>query len=163
MTQLFLQELTLTALLQLAREMPDSERRVYEVVSGSDFHVEDFAAGMFHARGMHHEFRRYADAVVAAGGFIPHRPGVYRTWFCAPEWAWKAHGAEITRLCASAVSAMLKGDLAHRIETVTLASETRARQWYEKIGLAYESTLRGYGSGGEDLVMYVAVKQQEKV
>lgn len=160
MTPLFTEQLTLSNLLPLAIELPEIERRVYETITGTLFNPEDFSAGMTLARGMHHEIRRPDGFAVAAGGFLPLREGVYRTWFCAPEWAWKAHGAEITRISAQAIRALLDGNLAHRIETVTLASETRTRQWYEKIGLTYESTLRGYGSQGEDLVMHVALKAE---
>lgn len=162
MTELFTEKLTLPALVILAAQLPQTERHVCEVISGADFDEGDFSAGMFSARGLHHCIQRPDGEAVAAGGFLPQRDGVYRTWFCAPEWAWKVHGGELTRISGQAIQHMLDAGLAHRIETVTLASETRTRQWYEKIGLAYESTLRGYGSQGEDLVMYVALKKTER-
>lgn len=162
MTPLSAEELTLGGLLGLAIQMPEAEQRVAEVVSGLPFDAEAFTAAVFGSRGIHHEIRGCGCSPVAAGGFLPVRGGVYRTWFCAPEWAWQAHGAELTRVSAQAIQALLADGLAHRIETVTLASETRARRWYEKIGLAFESTLYGYGSQGEDLVMYVALKKTER-
>lgn len=162
MTQLFLEKLTLPGLLPLAYALPANDRHVAEVISGREYDAERFAAEASLTPGLNHEFRRPDGEAVAAGGFVALRPGVYRTWFCAPEWAWSAHGAEITRICRQAIETLLDGDLAHRIETVTLAGETRTRQWYEKIGLTYESTIRGYGSHGEDLVMYVALKTAER-
>ena len=157
MTELHLSDLTLRSLLLLLGEMPEREKRVYRAMRGEEFDAERAAAEMFLSPGVHYEIQRPDDEPVAAGGVVDRGYGVYRSWFAAPDWAWKAHGHEMSRLCQEAVTALLEGDLARRIETVTLASETRTRQWYEKIGLTYETTLRGCGS--EDLVMYVALKK----
>jgi hypothetical protein len=147
---------TLHGLLQLAQQLPDEEREVYEALTGEKFDPERYAAQTFLAPGIHHMGLRYGAEPVFAGGFLPNGEGVYRTWFCAPEWAWKAHGNQITLICDGFIRGMLAAKLAQRVETVTLASHTRARQWYEKLGLKYESTLHGPNSGSTDAVVYVA-------
>jgi hypothetical protein len=45
-----------------------------------------------------------------------------------------------------------------RLETVTLATRTRARAWYERLGLHYESTASKASASGQDLVTYVAFR-----
>jgi RimJ/RimL family protein N-acetyltransferase len=79
----------------------------------------------------------------------------------APETVWEPYGREITEIVKLTIERVLSTGLAHRIETVTLADQSRARTWYEKIGLTYESTLRKFGVSGEDAVMYVAVRDAE--
>lgn len=156
--------MTLADLLVLAHELPADERHVIETLNMVPYVPDRIAIAALNSIGW--VFRRQgpcADgAPVAAGGFMQQSGGVYRTWFLAPEWAWQTHGAELTEECKRLISDLLARKLAHRIETVTLATQTRARTWYEKLGLTFESTLRGYGPQGEDAVMYVALAGEEK-
>lgn len=145
---------TLSGLLQLAEQLPPDERDVYEALTGEKFDAERYAAQIFLAPGIHHMGVRYGAEPVFAGGFLPHEEGIYRTWFCAPEWAWKAHPGQISLICSQFIRGMFASKLAQRIETVTLASHTRARQWYEKLGLKYERTIHGPNSGSTDAVVY---------
>jgi hypothetical protein len=155
-----LTKLNLDDLLYLFRQLPEDERAV-QAAFGDEFNAEDAAYAALRAPGMHWLILD-GPAPVAAGGFTKIRPGVYRTWFCAPESTWAIVGHDLTDLVAGVVRQMLAPDLAHRIETVTLADRSRARDWYTKIGLQYESTLRGYGVNGEDAVMYVALRDTER-
>jgi ribosomal protein S18 acetylase RimI-like enzyme len=92
------------------------------------------------------------------GGLIPARPGVYRSWCFATNWAWKNIPGEVTAAVAEVVrQSLLAG--AHRIETVCYATRHNALKWYESLGLRYESTMKGYCVDGTDAVMYVATKE----
>lgn len=91
------------------------------------------------------------------GGFVPQRPGVVSSWFLATLEAWHEHGAAVTEMAAERL-AWAHANGAHRIETVCLASREKARRWYERIGLKFESTLKGYCVDGSDAVMYVSLK-----
>ena len=71
---------------------------------------------------------------IVTGGLTRLHKGVYRSWFMA-------------------------SDHVHRIETLVLASREKARAWYNKVGLQYESTLSSYGVNGEDAALYVALKK----
>jgi hypothetical protein len=142
--------------LAVIQQMPEDERALFKAMTGDDFDAENVLVALADLPGSHHLFW-VGEKPIAVGGFIPQRKGVYRTWFIAPDSAWAEHGQELTESCKSLISGMLEDGLAHRIETVTLADRAKARAWYERIGLVFESTQRKYGSGGEDAVMYVAL------
>lgn len=146
--------------LTILKDMPESEKTLFKAMTGDDFDAESVLVALADLPGTHHLFWA-GETPVAVGGFIPQRKGVVRTWFIAPDAAWVNHGRDLTELCGGLIKGMLDDGLAHRIETVTLADRLEARAWYERIGLTFESTQRGYGSGGEDAVMYVALRDTE--
>jgi hypothetical protein len=148
--------------LAILSAMPENEKKLFQVVTGEDFNAENMLVALAELPGTHHIVWN-GETPVAVGGFIPQRKGVFRTWFIAPDATWATVGREMTELCSEMLKNMLEDGLAHRIETVTLADREEARAWYERIGLTYESTQRGYGSDGEDTVMYVAVRGAESV
>lgn len=146
--------------MAVIQQMPEDERVLFKAMTGDDFDAENVLVAMADLPGTHHLFW-VGDKPIAVGGFIPQRKGVFRTWFIAPDSAWTDHGEDLTETCKSLISGMLEDGLAHRIETVTLADRAKARAWYERIGLAFESTQRKYGSDGQDAVMYVALSGAE--
>lgn len=150
-------------LVELAQQLPTAERTLFKALTGAEFDTEEFMVTMAELIGdSAHQYTIWAgEKAVAAGGFLPQRPGVFRTWFIAPDWAWTEHGRDLTEVCRKTMADMFEAKLAHRIETVTLADRSEARAWYERIGLTFEATLRGYGANGEDAVMYVAVRNEE--
>jgi hypothetical protein len=154
-------DMKLEDLLAIARKLPPAEREVFEAFTGENYSPEQAAMNAFCSPGIGWVIQ---DPVkpVAAGGFARIRDGVFATWFLATDAAWHEHGREVTECVAERISAMLAPGLAHRIETVTLADRSRARDWYTKIGLRFESTLPGYGVRGEEAVRYVAVRDVEK-
>lgn len=145
------------AAFKVADAISEEERALFKAMTGSDWDSKDFLVALAELPGEHFLFWD-GETPVAVGGFIPQRPGVERTWFLAPDSSWKSCGQELTDMCRT----ILADKLAHRIETVTLADKAKARAWYERIGLTYESTLHGYGCNGEDAVMYVIVRGVEK-
>jgi hypothetical protein len=140
--------------------LPAAERDVYARLHGEVFDAERAAAWAYNVDGLKWVFDIPA-APVAIGGFIPVTPGTFRTWFYATERAWRECGKELTEAVAGLIREALK--LAHRVETVTLADQEKARTWYPRIGLEFESTLRGYGANGEAAAMYVALRDAEKL
>lgn len=150
-----LREFNLKDAIYICALLPEVERRVYEKFSGQAYRADDAAYAAFGGIGPKWVFDAPA-APAAIGGFTPVTPGTYRTWFYATARAWREHGRELTEECAKLVASALT--VAHRVETVTLAEHTKARQWYPQIGLREESTLPGYGANGEDAVMFVALR-----
>jgi hypothetical protein len=146
--------------LTVLKAMPEDEKVLFKAMTGDEFDAENVLVALADLPGTHHLFW-VGENPIAVGGFIPQRKGVFRTWFIAPNATWAEHGHELTEKCKDIVSGMLDDELAHRIETVTLADRAKAQAWYERIGLTFESTQRKYGSGGEDAVMYVALRGAE--
>ncbi len=154
--------LNIVDLLTICRKLPQSERNLYYCMTGRAFEPDLVAIDTFRSAAVGWILE---DPVkpVAAGGFFTVRPHVLSSWFYATDAAWAEHGREITGVVREKVKWALAPGYAHRIETVTLADRSRARNWYPKIGLQLESTLRGYGIHGEDAVQYVALRGAENV
>lgn len=148
-------------LVDMAAALSQPERDLYTVLTGKPFRASQVAAEIDASSVSGWRFAT-RESDLACGGFMRMRPGVLRSWFLAPDRAWITHGRELTDSVRDIIASTLSSGLAHRIETVTLEDRSRARAWYEKIGLTYESTLRGYGISGENAVMYVATRDVEK-
>jgi RimJ/RimL family protein N-acetyltransferase len=146
--------------LDVARLQTTEERAVLQALSGVEYDAEQLAVQYFTQPGIHFSGFSEDGELLAVAGFTRIRDGVFRTWFLATERAWDPHGRGLTKLVKQTIARMLGENLARRIETVTLASENKARRWYEQIGLSYESTLRGYANDGADAVMYVALQEK---
>lgn len=147
-------------LMALVKDLPDSEKTLFKAMTGDEFDAENFLVALAEVPGVHHIVWA-GEKPIAAAGLIPQRPGVFRSWFIAPDATWAEYGRELTDFVREYVAKTLADGLAHRIETVTLADRAEARAWYERIGLTFESTQRGYGASGEDAVMYVALRDVE--
>ncbi len=153
-----LRELNIDNLLTVCRALPQEEFDLWRIMSGVEHTPEALAISLNAAAGW---IIHNGDQPLAAAGFTMQRPGVYRTWMTATDLAWSPYGREVTRVVRDKITWILSEGIAHRVETVTLADRKRARDWYSKIGLQHESTLRGYGINGEDAVIYVALRDAE--
>lgn len=159
---LHLKKFNLADTLAVCRRLPRDEQEVYEALNGLPYSAEDVAASAHYYNGIHFIVHD-GEAPVAVGGFVRQREGVFRTWFFASDDVWVRHGLPLTILVRNTIADTLGSGLAHRIETVTLADRSRARAWYERLGLKFESTLPGYGVNGEDAVLYVALRGPERL
>jgi hypothetical protein len=92
------------------------------------------------------------------GGLTPVSPGVYEAWSVSTLAAWDTHWRAITKLCRRQIDHALANG-AHRVQVCSLASRTRAGEWYVRgLGLKREGCLRRYTADGRDAVMYARVK-----
>lgn len=134
------------------------EIQTYFEMTGRVWDANDVASQLWMAGGHCWAFRETVGNFPAAvGGYLPVRTGVWASWFMATPAAW-ARGNQITDRVAAVVRSMFENPEVRRLETVTLATRTRARDWYERIGLTYESTARAASATGQDLVTYVALR-----
>jgi hypothetical protein len=133
------------------------DRDQVERFTGAPYRQESMAYWAYGLAGPKWCGAREDGQAVAAGGFVPVRPGVFQTWFVATDEAWGEYTVEVTRICALVLENMLAQG-AHRIETYVLASRRAARLWYTRIGLKREAALPGYGSKGETALLYTAVR-----
>lgn len=151
----------LSAIVMVCHALPESEQKVIEAISGEKFDADTAALQAAKYPGMKWAIRADDTLMpIVVGGFLPCRPGVYRTWFYATSEAWERYGRDVTRLVRQVLHRTLK-EHAHRVETVTLADRFHTHRWYETIGLSLESTMPGYGANQEAAVMFVARRQEE--
>ena len=149
---------SLVDLLVVCRGLPQDEIEQIEAFTGQPFDVEEIAVQTYTMPGPKWTCRvRETSEPLVVGGFIQVGASIWRSFFLANERAWKEYGGEVTRHTKEAVEGIARGQEHIRLETIALASRKIARRWYERIGLEYEGTMRSYGVGGEDAVMYIKV------
>lgn len=153
---------TLTALEYVADRVIAEDCILYRELTGKPFEPSRVATqlALMALPGLVWTFYEWSPGPatpVAVGGFTPVRPGVLQTWFMHNPGAW-ARGHDISELVAQCYFDAFKDQTVRRIETVTLASRTRARAWYEHLGLTCESTACKASASGADLVTYVALR-----
>lgn len=153
--------LTIDSALAVCRNLPAGDQEAFQTLMGSPYDADTFAIEAMNFPGYHWAVHTFDDNLVAIGGFLKQKTGVLRTWFLGTDDAW-VKGNGVTELVADTIQQVLDRQLAHRVETITLVGRQKARAWYERIGLVYESTLRGYCADGSDAVMYVALSNAEK-
>lgn len=139
--------------LQVTESCPQDEREQIEAFTGEKFDARRIAAVLFLKSGP--KWVLCCDGKpLSVAGFDELRPGVWQDWMVnTPESFDATHWRTVTRYVRRVMDAMVKTD-AHRLQCVSLASRIHAHKWYRVLGYTYEGTLRGYGAGGEDALMF---------
>ena len=73
---------------------------------------------------------------------------------------WKKYWRSITKHSRSTMDHLLNEGKARRLQTGALASRVEACEWYRRgLKMHHESTFRNFGFNGEDMVMFVRLKE----
>ncbi len=149
---------TLADLMLLCREAPEDIQDQWEAISGTPWCVDAVVSAVYTVGGP--KWVGHVDGYpIAAGGFIPIRPGVYRDWLIPGPFAFTpAYWRSVTKICRRIMDSMLLGD-AHRLECLSLASRANVVDWYRVLGYQFEGTLHAAGSNGEDLAAYCRLRK----
>ena len=151
-----MRETTLVDVLMVCADLPQDEIDQIEAFSGGKFNPETVALQVMSMDGLRwtcYELESNQPIVVA--GFNSVGATIWRSFMLATNKAWAEHGVEVTLHCRHAVSNLVRGRQNIRLETMCLASRSKARNWYPSIGLEYESHIPAYGVSGETAVLYV--------
>lgn len=90
---------------------------------------------------------------VAAFGATEAWPGVWQVgMFATARWPEVALAA--TRHARRVLMPAVRDTGAHRAHAFSLATHTEAHRWLEWLGASRETTLRGWGRGGEDFILF---------
>lgn len=130
-----------------------------EKFGGRAHDIDATSVSCFQFPGPKWAYTNEAGRQLLVGGFIPHRTGVYASWFLATAYAWENHAYELTREAIDRKAFMFQSG-AHRVETVCLSSRTAAHAWYKKVGSVFESTLKSYCIDGSDAAMFVETRRK---
>jgi hypothetical protein len=143
----------LTDLLQICFELQAGERAQWEAMTGTPYDPQQCALQLANHQGF--KWTIYADgAPIAAGGFVPLRPGVWQDWMVTNPAVWAPKNwRSVTKIVKRVMDAMLDGE-AHRLQCVSMADRIQAHKWYSVLGLEAEATLHGYGANGEHAIMF---------
>jgi RimJ/RimL family protein N-acetyltransferase len=153
---------TLLDCVRVCHCLPEDEVRQAEAFSGLPFDPE-YVAAQAYAQPEPFKFCAVDDEghAIAVGGYVEQRPGVYRSYMLVADGAWERDGRALTLGVKRVMRDMFKAG-AHRLETFALANRHQAHRWYEVLGMRREGRLHCYGAGGEDAVIYAAVKRPPK-
>lgn len=153
---------TLVDCLMVAKEAPADEIGQIQVFTGAKFDPERAAVALYNSGGPVWTIREVeTQEPLVVGGFIQTGPNRHQTFFLATQRAWDEHGREITQHVIDTLEKVVENEEHVRIETYCLSKRRKAREWYTRIGLQYEATLKGYGVNGESAVLYTLVKGAE--
>ena len=155
-------EITNTSLvdcIMVAKGIPADEIDQIEAFTGNDFDAENIALALYNPVGPKWTIREIETGEpLVVGGFIQTGVTRWQTFFLATQKAWDQYGGEVTKHTIETLGKVVADQENIRIETYCLARRKLACEWYEKIGLTYEATLRGYGVRGESAVLYTLVR-----
>lgn len=152
-------DVTLTDLLLVCTSLPEDEIEQIEAFTGNIFDPEEVAVQIYVADGLKWTGRvEETNEPVVVAGYFKVGASIWRSFMLANERAWE-FGGEVTLHVKAAIEKIAQGNEHIRLETVCLEKRKLAQRWYKRIGLEYESTMKGYGVGGEDAVMYVKVNK----
>ncbi len=153
-----LTDTTLVDCLMVAKATPPDEIEQIEAFSGRKFDPEDVALALINSGGPTWTIRvKETGEPLVVAGFIQTAPTIWRSFFIANQRAWDEFGYEVTQHTIETLEKFTDVENV-RIETYCLAKRRKACEWYDKVGLTYEATLRGYGVNGESAVLYTLVK-----
>lgn len=162
MRKTVMRDTTLVDVLVVAQGLPQDEIDQIEAFSGC-FDPQNLAMTIMNAPGPKWTcVVKGTNEPIVTAGFIQVGINIWRSYMLANARAWEEFGVEVTLHSRNAVKEMLKGQQHIRLETVCLASRKKAREWYPRIGLEFESTLKGYGVKGETAVMFTKTQGAEE-
>jgi hypothetical protein len=149
----------LTDYAYLAERMRPDEIDQLCAFTGWDQYVPDRAARLWASTPGEQVVLLGADKrALGLGGLTPIAPGVMEAWSVSTLEAWDTHWRTITRVCRRQIEDAL-ATTAHRVQVISLASRTRAHEWYERgLRLKHEGTLRRYTTDGRDAVIFARVR-----
>jgi hypothetical protein len=151
---------TLLDFLMIANRLPDDEMEQFCALTGQEKYIADYAAiNCFMCPGPKWVFKLEDGTPLSVGGYTPTRPGVCIDFMMnTPESFSPRYWYTVTRNVRRIMDNMLAIGGAHRLECISLASRTKAREWYGVLGLHFEGTMHGYCANGADAVLYSRVR-----
>lgn len=145
--------------ISVAIRLPQDEREQLEAMTGEPFDIDGCALGGFMQPGPKWSFRDAQGVPIIAGGFVPQRPGVWKDFMLTTPEAWLPENwFQVSRACRKVMDHMLSSGHAHRLECITLATRTKAMEWFRILGYKNEGVLHKYCADGQDAVAFSRVE-----
>lgn len=139
--------MALTYIARNLRERDAAEVLATSVTDPDSLAVETFQAGPFQWVAWDR------DTPVASIGARCLWAGVWGVWAFGTD-LWPRVVLSLTRHVRRVMIPSLLENGVHRAQCAALASHEDARRWLSSLGAKPEATLRGFGRGGEDFVIY---------
>lgn len=154
---------TLVDLLIVAKAIPEDEKQQLLAFGGNP-NPEAIAVGVYNnATFMWTGRLDTTGEPLVVGGYTQVGPTIFRSFFLANPRVWAEYGKEVTALTIEAIEEIKESLGFCRLETYCLPERELARKWYERIGLAFDAELKGFGVNGESAVLYSTVAIKSKI
>ena len=146
-------------ILHICRNLCDDQIQESIAQGWNESFDPEFVANHIHGfGGIKHVFRAKDGEPYCVAGYVPILPAVCESWMLATP-KWMDHVMEVTRTSRRVMKHILMTTQFKRLQTVALASRTRAHEWYGTMGLKQEGVMRRMGRAGEDFIMFARVDQ----
>jgi len=145
---------SLETLVYLCRNALPAEVEQYAALTFAEYDAEAAATAFWRAGKWSLGVAHPDGTPAAAGGYEQVAPGVWQSWMVGTVRGWREMWVDIHRATRYLTEALVDSGLARRLQTMALAKRTEACEWYERLGLIYEGTMRGFAADGQDVVMY---------
>ena len=152
---------TLLDFINVCIRLPQDERDQLEAFTGEPYSIDGAAIGNFTVPGPKW-VAKDNDDVIAIGGFVPLRPGVWQDFMLNTPDGFAKHWFQLTRASRRCMNAMFQSKQAHRVECIVPARRVALRpeleRWYKVLGYNREATLYGYCANGADAIIFSRVR-----
>lgn len=140
------------------RMRPDEIEQYVALTHADSYDPEVAARGFMNTPGVKFTIVSRCGMPAAAGGYQEVMPGIWQSWMVGSVEGWAECWRSITKGSRWVMDGLFQMG-ARRLQTNALLSRTAAIEWYEQgLGLQREGVMRGMGRGGEDVVLYAAVR-----
>jgi len=151
---------TLVDFLTICKFARPEEIEQYEALTGLEWDVESVVNHLFNKPGLKFAIVE-GNVAITVGGWEPIISGVWQSWSVGTAKYWEKYWRSITKFSRRSADYVFAAEGTRRLQIAILASRTKPCEWCVRgMKFTYESTLRGFGVGGEDVAMYVRLKEQ---
>ena len=155
---------TMIDFLEVCASARSEEIEQYEALTGFDWNVELVVNDLFNKPGIKFALLdgdKAGGQVISVGGWEPIISGVWQAWSVGTMEHWKTHWRSITKFSRRSADLIFAAEGTRRLQIVMLENRKKPCEWCVRgMKFMYESTLRGFGVGGENVAMYVRIKEQ---
>ncbi len=145
---------SMRVLIYLCENSREDEIEQYRALTGVDYDPEEAAFAFYGYGPMRIALHGPDMKPIAAGGYHEVFPGVWQSWMVGTAEGWEKCWPSIHRGTRWLMQQVMDHGAARRLQTNALASRKKACEWYERLGMKREGVMRGFGAGGEDVVLY---------
>jgi len=159
-SMIYLSPVRMVDLLRICQDARPDEIEQYEAFVGVEWHVETVVNDLFNRPGARWSLME-ENMPLAVCGWEPVINGVWQAWMVGTMVNWDKRWRSITKLCRETIDIMFSIEGTRRLQIGVLSSRTKTCEWYiRSMKFHYESTMKNFGFGGEDLSIYVKLMER---
>ena len=150
---------TMLDILRICHDARAEEMEQYEATTGLEWHDDDVANYLYNKAGIKFAIV-VGDIAVSVCGWEPLVSGVWQAWMIGTTDGWARYWRTITKESRKIIAAMWTETNTRRLQIPVLASRVKACEWFVRgLKFEYEGTMKQYGVSGEDVAMYVKLRE----